>query len=62
MKERSITEKEVETCLNDHEISYPNDDDDDCMNYVYTFPTGRKIRVVVNERRPNHKIIVSVME
>ena len=61
MKERNISTEEVEACLENYQTSYPADNDDDCMNYVYTFQTGRKIRIVVNEKRPTHRIVVSVM-
>jgi len=61
MREREISKKEVQGCLENYQVSYPNDDDD-IMNYVYTYPDGRRIRVVVNEKRPDHKIVISVMD
>lgn len=61
MKERNISTQEVETCLENHQVSYPNDDEN-CVNYVYTSPTGRRIRVVINEKRPRHRIVISVMD
>ena len=62
MREREISKKEVQDCLENYQVSYPNDDDDDEMNYVYTYPDGRRIRVVINEKRPDHKIVISVMD
>jgi len=62
MKERKISKQEVAVCLESYQVSYPVDNDDDCMNYVYTSPTGRRIRVVVNEKRPTHRVVISVMD
>ena len=62
MKERGISKEEVELCLGQYQVSYPSQDDDDCINYVFTLPAGRKIRVVVNEKRPAHRLVVSVMD
>ena len=62
MKERNISKEEVETCLEAPDISYPSHEDDDCINYVRNLPTGRKIRVVVNEKRSPQRIVVSAME
>lgn len=61
MKERNISKEEVEACLEAPDSSYPSSEDDDCMNYVRTLPTGRRIRVVVNEKRPTQRIVVSAM-
>jgi len=62
MSQRRITKKEVEACLNQYKVSYPTEDDDNCMNYVCTFPNERTIRVVVNEKNPNHRVVISVMD
>lgn len=62
MRERGIPKQEVVDCLEQYQVSYPSESDDDCMNYVYTSPTGRKIRVVVNEKILKHRVIISVME
>ena len=61
MKERGISKQEVEDCLENYQVNYPNDDND-VMNYVYTSPTGRRIRVVINEKRVGHRIVISVMD
>lgn len=60
MKERGISKQEVEVCLENYQVSYLGDKDN--MNYVYTSPTGRRIRVVVNEKRAGHRIVISVMD
>ncbi len=63
MKERRISKQEVQYCLENYEASYPNDDEDNGkMNYVCTTPTGRRIRVVIDEKRPTHRIVISVMD
>ena len=62
MRERRITKEEVEYCLEHYEMSYPSKGNEHCMNYIYNSPNGRRIRVAVNIRRANHKIIVSVMD
>ena len=61
MKERWISKQEVEDCLENYQVNYPNDDSD-VMNYVYTSPTGRRIRVVISEKRVGHRIVISVMD
>lgn len=61
MKERNISQEEVETCVENPETTYPSDDDLDCKNYVHTFSNGRRIRVVVNEAKPGHKVVVTAM-
>ena len=62
MRERKISEQEIEDCLANHDTTYPAKNDDDCMNYVHTNSAGRRIRVVVNNKNPRHRIIVSVMD
>ena len=61
MRERNISEEEVSECLQNPDTTYP-DEDDDNMNYVCTLSSGRKIRVVINEKRPRHRVIISVMD
>ena len=60
MKERKISKQEVEIALENYQVSYP--DDNDNMNYVYTSPSGRRIRVVISEKKANHRIVISVMD
>ena len=62
MRERGITKEEVEYCLENFVSRYPCENDDDHWNYVYHTPDNRRIRVVVNEKRQTHKIIISVMD
>ena len=61
MKERNISEEDVKECLSNYQTSYPDDDNDDFVNYVYISPIGRKIRVVVKEKG-SHKLVISVMD
>ena len=62
MKERRISKQEVKECIEDPEVTYPDHDDNNNINYVYTSSTGRRIRVVVNEEDPNHRKVISVMD
>lgn len=62
MKQRNISKEEVETCVNNPETTYPSNDDRDCINYIRTFANDRRIRVVLREKNPEHKVVISVME
>lgn len=62
MRERGIKVEEVEYCLANYDKSFPCENDDDKRSYVCDTPEGRKIRVVVDDKRSNHKVIISVME
>ena len=61
MKERNISEQEVEECLEKYQTSYPDDNDDDCFNYVYESPGGRRIRVVTKDKG-KHRVVISAMD
>lgn len=62
MAERGITEEEVEYCLSHYDARYPCEDDEEKWNYVCTTPDKRRIRVVVDEKKPAHKRIISAMD
>jgi len=60
MRERGITEEEVEYCLNNYHISYP----DASGNSVYkaNLPSGRHIKVVVKANSDDTKVIITVAD
>jgi len=62
MKERRISKREVNECLEDPEVTYPDPADNDKINYERTCSTGRRIRVVVNGKNPTHRVVISVMD
>jgi len=62
MRERGISREEVEACIETPDVTYPSDDDIDCVNYVRSFPNGRRIRVVVNQEHVTHKVVVTAVE
>ncbi len=60
MKQRGITEKEVEYCLNNYHTSY----NDAAGNPLYKadLPNGRRIKVVVKAGSVEPKIIITVAD
>ena len=62
MRERGISREEVETCIETPDVTYPSDDDFNCVNYIRSFPNGRRIRVVVNQAHVTDKVVVTAIE
>lgn len=60
MKQRGITEEEVEYCLNNYHISYT----DPVGNPIYKadLPDGRHIKVVVKAKSVDPKVIITVAD
>jgi len=56
MRQRLISEAEVEYCLNNHHISYTDREGNPI--YVAETPEGRRIKVVV--RKENQAIVITV--
>lgn len=59
MRERGISKEEVEACIENPDVTYPTNEDYDCVNHVKTFPNGRRVRVVINEQT---KTIITAIE
>jgi hypothetical protein len=57
MKDRSISEEEVEFVLNEPEVSRPGDHD--CI-VLTAHPNGRYIKIVVPEKKP--RIIITAAD
>ena len=60
MKERGITEQEIRNGLDNYQESFLGKNNH--MSYIYTYPTGIRLRIVVHEKSPDHRIIISVMD
>lgn len=60
MKERGITEQEIRYGLDNFQESFLGKKKH--MNYIYTYPTGIRLRIIVHEESPDDRIIVSVMD
>jgi len=60
MKERGITEQEIRDGLDNYQESFRGKKEH--MNYIYTYPSGIRLRIIVHEESPNNRIIVSVMD
>ncbi len=60
MKQRGITEEEVEYCLNNYHISYT----DSAGNPIYKaeLPDGRHIKVVVKAKSVEPKVVITVAD
>ena len=60
MKQRRITEEEVEYCLNNYHTSYA----DPSGNPIYKaeLPDGRNIKVVVKAESVDPKVIITVAD
>jgi len=58
MHERLVTKAEVEYCLNNHDISYP--DKKGNLSYIAETANGRRIKVVVAKDNP--KIVITVAD
>jgi len=61
MKERHISQNEVEECINHPDIRYPSKDNVDCINCVKYMSNSKRIRVVVNVKKPSQMVVISVM-
>lgn len=59
MRERGITEQEVKYGLANYQRSFLGKGGH--MHYIYTYSTGIRLRIIVHEERPNHRVIISVM-
>ena len=60
MKQRGITEEEVEYCLNNYHTSYPDSDGNPI--YKVDLPDGRHIKVVVKAKSVDPKVIITVAD
>ncbi len=60
MKERIITEEEVRHAVENCQRSFLGKNNH--MNYIYTYPTGIRMRVVVHEVSSDYRVVVSVMD
>lgn len=60
MRERGITEEEVEYCLRNYDISYT----DFGGNVIYKadLPNGRHIKVVVKAKSIDPKVVITVAD
>ena len=60
MKQRGITEEEVEYCLNNYHTSYT----DSAGNPIYKadLPDGRNIKVVVKAELADPRVIITVAD
>ncbi len=56
MRQRGVSEAEIEYCLNHHQISYTDKKGNPI--YVAETPSGRRIKVVVSKDEPNTIITV----
>jgi hypothetical protein len=56
MQQRFISETEVEYCLRNHDISYP--DKKGNPNYITDTPNGRRIKVVV--QKEDETVVITV--
>ena len=60
MKQRGITEEEVEYCLNNYHTSYT--DSDGNLIYKVDLPDERHIKVVVKAKLADPKVIITVAD
>lgn len=60
MRERGITEEEIRHGLDNYQESFLGKNSH--TNYIYKYPTGIRLRIVVHERSPNHRVVISVMD
>ncbi len=60
MKQRGITEEDIEYCLNNYHTAYT----DSSGNPIYKtdLPDGRKIKVVVKAKSGDPKVIITVAD
>ncbi len=60
MKQRGITEEEVEYCLNNYHTYYTDADGNPI--YKANLPDGRNIKVVVKAKSVDPKVIITVAD
>ena len=58
MRERGISREQVENCLENYQIIHP--DPKGKIKYIYSYPDGSKVKVVVKEKSANHLVIITV--